>query len=102
MECEDAYSRLARYYSSVECIWHLQAKAIEHHQRKQEERARLTESWGRRRRNSDSSWERKSREWLSGFPEDEDAVMEDEGDAFYNLQEALGNDSGPSEGPAQL
>ena len=118
-ECESIHSRPATYCNSAECIWHLQPKAIEHLKRKQEQHANLTKSWGKRR-NSDSSWERKSREWLKDAPSTtDDADKEDEGDAFHDLpreqvdyrrlndvvhnpHQALGNGSGPSEGPEQL
>ena len=119
-ECESIHSRSATFCNSAECIWHLQPKAIEHLARKQEQNANLTRSWGKRR-NSDSSWERKSREWLKEVSDtnNDDAVMEDEGDALRDLprkqvdyrrlndvvhgpRQALGNDSGPSKGPVQL
>lgn len=110
--CDRDATASATHCTSAECIWHLQDKALEHHQRKEEERARLTRVCRPKRRNSDSSWERRSREWLRDFQEDDDTVMEDGGDAFRNtpraqvdyrrlndLVQTLGNDSGPSEGP---
>ena len=105
---------------STECMWHLQDKAREFHVRQTEQWNWTHQTHGRRRRNSDPAWEQTSQEWLQEFKGDDDAVMENEGDASHNPthvptpgdyrrmsdairspQQALGNGSGPSEGPEQ-
>jgi hypothetical protein len=95
---------------TADCLWHMRAKAEEHQRAVQRRKDLMRNNRGpnggwavspRKRRNSDSTWDRKSRDWLREFPDTDNDTTEDEGDAFHDHRQALGNGSGACDRPEQ-
>jgi len=93
---------------SEECLWHMYDKAQGHQVQTEKRKIGFFQPTNggraprtprrRERRNSDSAWEQESRKWLQQHNSD---PTEEEGDAFHDHRQSLGNDSGACDRPEQ-